>query len=203
MHRTLRSALAALAAGFVLLTAGCGGADPVAEPPAENGGAAPAAPAVDPGVTWIDTVCGSMLELSNTVGNPKVDTSSPDATFRSSGAFMGTYIAGIDKAVKTTQDAGPSPIAGGDAMLKGIVDPLTDYKAKLVQSKAVIDKAKASDPASVTAATTALQVLKSPPAFNVPSTPELSTATSAAPNCQQLQQLGKQSAPPSAAPSGG
>ncbi len=201
MHRTSRSVLAAIAAGFVLLVAGCGGADPAA-PPAESGAAAPAAGA-DAGVTWIDTVCGSMLELSTTVGSPKVDTSSPEATFRSYGAFIGSYIGGIDKAVKTTQDAGPSPIAGGDAMLKGITDPLVEYRGKLEQSKAVIDKAKASDPASVAAATTALQVLKSPPAFNVPSTPEVSSATSAAPNCQKLQQLGKQAAPPSAAPNGG
>jgi hypothetical protein len=66
-----------------------------------------------------------------------------------------------------------------------------------VQTRGVLDKANANDPASVTAATSALQILKSPPAFNVPATPEVSSATSAAKNCQQLQQLGKQPAQPS------
>jgi hypothetical protein len=203
MHRTYRSVLTAIAAGCVLLAAGCGGggSDPAA-PPVGNGTGAAAAPGSEAGVAWIDTVCGSMLELSNTVRSPKVDTSSPQATFKSYGAFVGTYIGGIDKAVQTTEGAGPSPIAGGDAMLKGILDPLKDYRGKLEQTKGVLDKANANDPASVTAATSALQILKSPPAFNVPSTPEVSSATSKAKNCQQLQQLGK-TAQPSAAPSGG
>ena len=202
MHRTYRSVLTAIAAGCVLLAAGCGGGSDPAAPPAGDGTGAAAAPGSEAGVAWIDTVCGSMLELSNTVRSPKVDTSSPQATFKSYGAFVGTYIGGIDKAVQTTEGAGPSPIAGGDAMLKGILDPLKDYRGKLEQTKGVLDKANANDPASVTAATSALQILKSPPAFNVPSTPEVSSATSKAKNCQQLQQLGK-TAQPSAAPSGG
>lgn len=200
MHRTNRSVLAATAVGLVLLAAGCGGGEP-AGPPAQDPSATPAA---DPGVVWIDTVCGSMLELSTTVSSPKVDTSSPEATFRSYSAFIGSYIAGIDKAIQTTQAAGPSPLEGGDAMLKGIIDPLIAYKGKLEQSKAAIDKAKADDPASVAAATTALQVLKSPPTFDVPSTPEVAEATSAAPSCKRLHDLGKQAATsPSAAPDGG
>jgi hypothetical protein len=202
MHRTYRSVLTAIAAGCVLLAAGCGGSEPAA-PPAANGTGTAAAPGNEAGVAWVDTVCGSMLELSNTVRSPKVDASSPQATFKSYSAFIGTYIGGIDKAVQTTEGAGPSPIAGGDAMLKGILDPLKDYRGKLEQTKGVLDKANANDPATVTAATSALQILKSPPAFNVPSTPEVSSATSAAKNCQQLQQLGKQTAQPSGAPSGG
>ncbi|MGI5126935.1 hypothetical protein ACQEVB_09000 [Pseudonocardia sp. CA-107938] len=199
MHRTYRSVLTAIAAGCVLLAAGCGGSAPA---PAGNGtGAAPAA-GNEAGVAWIDKVCGSMLELSNTVRSPQVDTSSPQATFKSYSAFIGSYISGIDKAVQTTESAGPSPIAGGDAMVKGILDPLKDYRGKLEQTKGAVDKANTNDPASITAATTALQVLKSPPAFNVPSTPEVSSATSAAKNCQQLQQLSKQAPPPSGKPAG-
>ncbi|SHK42978.1 hypothetical protein SAMN05443637_10696 [Pseudonocardia thermophila] len=201
MHRIHRSLLAAIAAGLVLLGAGCGGPESSA-PTAQDAGA-PAAAGGEAGVAWIDTVCGSMLELSTTVRNPQVDTSSPQATFKSYSAFIGSYISGIDEAVQTTEAAGPSPIAGGDEMLKGILDPLKEYRTKLEETKAVLDEANASDPASVTAATNALQVLKSPPAFNVPSTPELTSATTAAKNCQALQELGKQSATPSAAPSGG
>lgn len=202
MHRTYRSVLAAIAAGIVALSAGCSGADPAA-PPAPEAGAPTAAPGVDPGVAWVDKICGSMLGLATTVRSPKVDTSSPQATFKSYSAFIASYVAGIDTAVKTAQDAGPSPIPGGDAMVKGIVEPLTAYRGKLEEARAVLDKANANDPATVSAATTALQVLKSPPTFNVPSTPEVSAATGAAASCQQLQQLGKQAATPSPAPSGG
>ena len=116
---------------------------------------------------------GSMLTLSNTVRSPKLDTSSPRPPSELRRLRRDATSAVSTRPCRPRQGAGPSPIAGGDAMLKGILDPLKDYRGKLEQTKGVLDKANANDPASVTAAASALQILKSPTAFNVPSTPEV------------------------------
>ena len=59
MHRTYRPVLAAIAVGFVMLGAGCGGSVPRA-PAAESGAAAPGA---NPGATWIDTIWPAIVVI--------------------------------------------------------------------------------------------------------------------------------------------
>ncbi len=177
----------------LLLGAGCtetvtGSATPLgAAPPLPNATTTPDA------VTWVDDVCGALLPFIQTTSTPpQLGSSGNLATtvqeisdyFGQAGTSAGAAIAGMAA-------AGPSPVAGGDAVVARLTRALMTFQTLFGEAQERIDAIDRTDPQSLA---TGLPAAIEPLLANLPDpttdlrdNPELDRAAEQAPNCQQIE----------------
>lgn len=201
MRRTVRPALFAATLVTGVLVAGCSTTvTGTAAPAGAAGSAAPSAgrtaPAGGDGVTWINTVCGSVLGFAKSVTTPPaLDSSSPAKTVKGLSTYLGGAVTALDNATSQIKAAGPSPIEGGDQAATAITGALATVRTSFQDAKTQIDAVDPNDTSAVAAvlpkALAPLQKLGDlPDASTLKSTPELDRAAEQAPNCQAVQGLG-------------
>lgn len=204
MHRTTRTALllavlGALGAGCSTTVTGAASPQPGAvAPPTSPSAAAPTTPAQLNGpraetVAWVDDVCGSLLPLAEAAAvQPPIDPTDTDAAVRGLSDYLGTLTDTTDTSLSQLEDAGPSPVDGGDEVVERLSGALTIFRDKFATAKADVDAVDTSNQAEVLealpAAIAPLEELATfpNPTEGLQSSPELDAAAAEAPNCRSL-----------------
>ena len=184
-----------------LLSGGCASEVPgVASPTSHAAGAAApvaAAPTGDPGVAWVDKVCGTVLPAVksladhpavNAGGDPKTAVAGLDTYLDQTGAVVSGATTGLGT-------VGPSPLTGGDAMVTALTNGLTKAGNALKQAKTNVTTLNTADPKTLgtrlpqaIAPLTELTNLPDPNAA-MQGNPTLSQAAAKAPQCRQISTI--------------
>jgi|GEM_PF-3800808 len=156
-----------------------------------SGSAAPS----DPGVAWLDKVCGELLELSEADAAPPPDLSNPDPAqvLRAFDDFVAKQIDLVEEKIQSLRKIEDSPIDGGDEALTSLLDGLEALKNSYQTAR---DKFAQIDPGDTQAAQQAIVEVftglgqgssKLQQAFDeADSNQEIKDAADKAPNCQKL-----------------
>jgi hypothetical protein len=197
MPRTAPSSLLLSAVATVALGTGCTTTVPGS---ASADTAAPAAQGTGDAVAWFDQVCGSLLPYIQTTGSPPVPSefSDPASLVQGLADYLGDAEDAAGSAISGLETAGPSPLAGGDAVVDQLSGTLTTVQTTYRDARTRIEGVDVNDRQAllteVPAAVESLQQLSSMPnpAAALQSSPELSQAGQDAANCQQIQrELGR------------
>jgi hypothetical protein len=163
----------------LLASAGCGGDDGDA-------------------VAWTDDVCGALLEFTDAVSaQPAIDPADPAAAVGTISDYFATASESLQSAVAGLDAAGPSPVDGGDEIVDGLRDALTQFRTSFDEARTQLDAIDTSDPQEVLTALPAAvapleQLAEVPdPTANLQGNPELNEAAEQAPNCQRVRAAGE------------
>jgi hypothetical protein len=175
-----------LLAACVLL-AGCSGA----------GGGPP--PDVDPApspeaVAWADAVCGALVPFVDAAGrSPQLDPAAdPAALVRGVSGYLERTQVAVESAIGGMAAAGPSPVAGGDEVVRRLTASLTAFRTSFQDARARLDAVDPADRRSLAgqlpAAIAPLQQLVDLPkaTAGLPASPELARASGAAARCREV-----------------
>jgi hypothetical protein len=200
--RSTRGLLLAVTAAAAVALTGC--SSTVAGSATPTGGSSPATSAAASGgaattdsVAWTDKLCGSLLPSVKALStSPQVDQNDPGATVKALSTYFGTAVSSLDQTLKGLDDAGPSPIADGDAVVVKLKQTLGSVRTSFNNAKGAIDKV---DPNNISDIATALPEALAPlqslqslddPSTDIKSNPALEAAAAKAPNCQEINKLG-------------
>lgn len=164
-------------------------------------------------VEWTDQVCASLVPLAQANQNrPAVDPTDPAATQRAMSASLAAAADAARSVLAGLDEAGPSPIAGGDEVAGKLRDLTDQLRATMLDTKIKLD---ATDPAASTAFITVLaEALAARAALAtgveqvrpaVEANPEVRAAARSAASCRQFGlgevAVGSSGAAPSGTPS--
>lgn len=200
MPRTFRPTFFVAVAAALLLAAGCtttvtGTPAPTGGSSSSGGGSSAAPPTTTrtaDAVGWVDDVCGALLDFTTAATvQPNIDTADPASALQGLSDYLGNAIAAVDKALTGLDAVGPSPVAGGDEVVRRLTSTLSTFKTSFENAKTEVDNADPNDPASLVALPDALAPLEQlanlpNPLADVQSSPELDRAAAQAPNCQKI-----------------
>jgi hypothetical protein len=154
---------------------------------------------------WANGYCVAVGSLVGDLATmPSVDPSSPRRAVQTSGALLGSMIAGLDKAAAGLKALPPAPVAGADAVRDNMVAEFAGVRADAAAAKQRLDKAGAAptiDQSTLNAARGPLdEVSRLDVLAGFETVPDLLTAAAHAPVCQQLTEHATSSSSPSASP---
>src|SRR4051794_5758236 len=191
-HRRL--ALAAVLSA-VLLGTGCT-ATVSGVPRADPAPAPTEGPGSDP-VLWVDRVCGALLKFTGpALAQPQFGDAADLPTIKQKlTTYLDTIVKGLQESRTQLEQAGRSPVDGGDQAVAKINDVLTDLEKDITDAKAKVDSADPDNPqaflTTITEAETQLGQINTPDALaDLSASPRLQRAAAKAANCQQLSSQG-------------
>lgn len=141
MARFTRQTAAAAALLAALFAGGC--ATSVAGTPSADPAPQPTSgPGADP-AAWADKVCGALV----TYWTPMTQGALPDfkqdtteeAIKKRLSDYLGTVTTAIDQGQQQLKAAGPSPVTGGDDLVKSYIDAMTRNGRTVADAKAEVD----------------------------------------------------------------
>ncbi|MHA6792184.1 hypothetical protein ACVGVM_01475 [Pseudonocardia bannensis] len=141
-------------------------------------------------VQWTDDVCGAVLQFTEAASTqPSLDAADPAGALRSFSTYLGSTGAAVQGSIDALGRVGPSPVAGGDAVVADLTETLTRFKSSFESARTQIDAADSADPQALSAAFAPLQELENlpSPATGLEANPELNSAAEQAPNCQKVR----------------
>ena len=200
--RSTRGLLLAVTAAAAVALTGCsstvtGSATPTGGSSPATSAAASGGAATTDSVAWTDKLCGSLLPSVKALStSPQVDQNDPGATVKALSTYFGSAVSSLDQTLKGLDDAGPSPIANGDAVVVKLKQTLGSVRTSFNNAKGAIDKV---DPNNISDIATALPEALAPlqnlqslddPSTDIQSNPALEAAAAKAPNCQEINKLG-------------
>lgn len=145
-------------------------------------------------VGWIDDVCGSLVGFSRvSAERAPVDTQDPVARARGLQAYVEAAVPALTEGLDELAQVGPSPVAGGDALVAGLSDRLGRYRDGFATVRDGLADLDHDDPDAV--AERLPEVLApfgelsalSPPTVDLDPSTELGRAAEQAPNCRAIR----------------
>jgi len=140
---------------------------------------------------WANGYCvavGSLVDGLATM--PSVDPSTPQRAVATSSDLLASMISGLDRALQGLQALPPSPVGGGEKVRTDAIAEFTGVRDRAASAKQVLDNARGSnsiDQKTLGAARGPLgEVAKLDLLAGFSTVPDLLTASSRAPVCEQL-----------------
>jgi hypothetical protein len=181
MLRARGLVVALLALGLV---AGCGGS-----------AGADRLPAADDPVAWAGRVCASLQPLSALKGHgPALDPNNPAASKQVLSAYFADTEQRAEQSLNGLDQAGPSPIAGGDDVTAKLRASLQRLRAAYAEAKQQVDAIDADDPVALGSRLpeifTALSAAADKDLQSLDANRELNDAVKQAPSCSLIPAAG-------------
>jgi hypothetical protein len=147
----------------------------------------------DPAVAWVDKVCVEISELTEVQTTPPSGVQGDSAQkLKALDEYLAANIGALDQTVKDLRNVGPSPVAGGDQALNGLVNGLESLKKSYQETRAKfatvdLNNQQAAEAAVVEAFGSLGQGIEDmSAAFRaIEANPALQEAGRKAPNCQK------------------
>jgi hypothetical protein len=144
-----RRQLAVLGAAAGLVLTGCGSAPPAA-PAAPPTGTVAVEPATAEAVQWTDSVCGALVPVVESLGNPpEFDVTTPAANRDAFAAYLAQAQAAADRALEAVTQAGAAPVNGGAEIAEEVRSDITELRDDLADARSHIEQADANDPVAI------------------------------------------------------
>jgi hypothetical protein len=200
-RRPARLAVLTAAAGLAL--AGCGStaqspAPPTAPAaaPAPTAGAPTAAAPTPEAVQWTDSVCGALIPVVETLGDPpEFDITVPAATRDAFAAYLTQAQTATDQALQDVTEAGAAPVNGGEEIAENVRSDITELRDDLDEARGQLEQTDPNDPVAIGRSVVAAGNVVGAIANNaqalaaIDGDPRLDAAYAQAESCEQLRAI--------------
>jgi hypothetical protein len=194
-----RTTLAAVVAGFALVTAACGGtqqntgAGTTTRPPSTTASAGQGN--VDQAkVDFAGDICDAMQEFITPATSFKPDTSSPAAALNSLKTQLGAMSTGLDKAGRDLNDVDAAGVPDGKAAVTELQKTFSQLKQTVDTAKPKLDNVDPNNPQAIAAAVqdvskdlAALGNMQNPLDQPALKSADMEAAAEQAPECQKIK----------------
>lgn len=173
-------------AGCSQTIAGTPAPDPAPQPKSGKG--------ADP-TAWADQVCGALISYYNPLrAQPDYSNANPAEIKARLAEYLSNVSSGVTRGQEMVQNAGASPVRGGDQFAESIDQLLARTNGTIADTSRIVDEANANDPedlrAKFAAAEEKLRSIGGAQGLeNLGATPRLDKAVATAKQCQDLNRI--------------